>query len=213
MTGKMRQRREFLEKLIVRGLLVGGAASMSQTQLLAFWQKAEEESLKPTAPEVLGPFYMKGAPNQRNLRVAGEPGFPLKISGRIVDTRGKAVPGASIDVWHADYKGIYDVKGYRYRSKLSIESASEYAVDTIMPGHYPDRPAQHVHYLVTAPGCKPLVTQLYFATDPFFEGDPDKHYKKRGVVSNRESIRPVALLDENTAPRSTVMFDLILERA
>ena len=44
----------------------------------------------------------------------------------------------------------------------AIDSGTDYAVDTNMPGHYPDRPAQHIHYLVTAPGCKPLVTQLYF---------------------------------------------------
>lgn len=204
-------RREFLEKCIVRGLLTG--AALSHSQLFAFWQKAEEQALKPTPAEVLGPFYKKGAPHQANLRVAGEPGFPLKITGKIVNTRGEAVPGARIDVWHADFKGIYDVHGYRYRSKLAIESATDYTIDTIMPGHYPDRPAQHVHYLITAPGCKSLVTQLYFATDPFFEGDPDKNFNKRGVVTNRETIRPVTLLDENSSPRSTVTFDLILEKA
>lgn len=214
MSKVLEPRRVFLEKLIVRGLLTGaGAAAMSQTQLLAYWQEAEAKSLKPTPAEVLGPFFKKGAPNQTSLRVAGEPGFPLKITGKIMNTRGEAVPGARIDVWHADYKGIYDVHGYRYRAKLEVESGTEYSLDTIMPGHYPDRPAQHVHYLISAPGCKPLITQLYFATDPFFEGDPDKNYKKRGVVTNRETIRPVALLDENTTPRSTVTFDLILEKA
>lgn len=212
MIEKAVRRREFLETCIVRGLLVG-AASMSHAQLFAFWQKAETNAMKPTAPEVLGPFFKKGAPNQKNMHVAGEPGFPLRISGKIVNTRGEAIPGARVDVWHADYKGIYDVHGFRYRSKLAIDSGTEYAVDTIMPGHYPDRPAQHVHYLITAPGCKPLVTQLYFATDPFFEGDPDKNYNKRGVVTNRECVRPVTLLDENTSPRSTVTFDLILEKA
>jgi hypothetical protein len=25
-----------------------------------------------------------------------------------------------------------------------------YAVDTVMPGHYADRPAQHIHYLISA---------------------------------------------------------------
>jgi hypothetical protein len=71
---------------------------------------------------------------------------------------------------------------------------------------------QHVHYLITAPGCKPLITQLYFATDPFFEGDPEKNYAKSGLVLHRECVRPVTLLDENTSPRSAVTFDLILEK-
>ncbi|MFN7923323.1 MAG: hypothetical protein U0Q16_24690 [Bryobacteraceae bacterium] len=204
-------RREFLEKCIVRGLLTGAAASHSH--LFAMWLQAEKQSLKPTPAEVLGPFYKKGAPNQGNMRIAGEPGFPLRVTGKIMNTRGEAIPGARIDVWHADYRGIYDVHGYRYRSKLAIDSGTEYALDTNMPGHYPDRPAQHIHYLISAPGCKPLITQLYFATDPFFEGDPDKNFNKRGVVTNRETIRPVALLDENSTPRATVTFDLILEKA
>jgi protocatechuate 3,4-dioxygenase beta subunit len=205
-------RREFLEMCIVRGGLLSGA-SMSANQLLAYWQQAEAAARKPTPPEVLGPFFKKGAPNNKDMRVAGEPGMPLLVSGKIMDTRGNAVPGARIDLWHADHKGIYDVHGYRYRTKLAIDSGTDYQVGSIMPGHYPDRPAQHIHYLITAPGCKPLVTQLYFATDPFFEGDPDKNYAKRGVVSNRESVRPVTLLDEATSPRASVTFDLILERA
>ena len=47
-----------------------------------------------------------------------------------------------------------------------------------MPGHYADRPAQHIHYLIAAPGHKTLITQAYFATDPFFEGNPEKNWKK-----------------------------------
>ncbi len=206
------RRREFLEKCIVRGGLIAGVP-MTANQLFGFWQKAEAAARKPTAPEVLGPFFKKGAPDNRDMRVAGEPGMLLQVSGAIVDTRGNAVPGARIDMWHADHKGIYDVHGSRYRTKLAIESGATYEVKTIMPGHYPDRPAQHIHYLITAPGCKPLVTQLYFATDPFFEGDPDKNRGKRGVVSHRESIRPVTLLDEASTPHAAVSFDLVLESA
>ncbi|MDX1982866.1 MAG: hypothetical protein SFV51_21530 [Bryobacteraceae bacterium] len=205
-------RREFLEKCIVRGLLVA-AAPLSANRLFAMWQSAEAAANKPTPSEVLGPFFKKNAPNNRNMRIAGDPGMPLLISGKIMNTRGDAVPGARIDMWHADSKGVYDVHGYRYRSRLAIDSGTDYAADTIMPGHYPDRPAQHVHYMITAPGHKPLITQLYFATDPFFEGDPYKNYNKRGVVSHRESIRPVTLLDEASAPRAGVTFDLILEKA
>jgi protocatechuate 3,4-dioxygenase beta subunit len=205
-------RREFLENCIVRGLLVA-SAPVSANRLFAMWQQAEAAARKPTPAEVLGPFFKKNAPDNRNMRIAGDAGMPLKIAGKIINTRGDAVPGARIDMWHADSKGIYDVHGYRYRTKLAIDSGTDYAVETIMPGHYPDRPAQHVHYLITGPGHKPLITQLYFATDPFFEGDPDKNHGKRGVVSHRESIRPVTLLDEASAPRAAVTFDLILERA
>ena len=212
MNHKNFHRREFLEKCIIRGLLVGGAA-VSQTQLFAAWKGTIEKAGAPTPPEVLGPFFKKGAPHLADLRVAGEPGLPLSISGQILDTRGEPVHDAVVELWHADYKGIYDVEGFRYRAKLALADATDYAVETIMPGHYPSRPVQHVHYLITAPGCKPLVTQLYFATDPFFEGDPDKNFERKGVVANRECIRPVSLLDENTAPRTAVTFDVVLEKA
>lgn len=212
MKSKMIQRREFLEKCITGGLLVG-AATVSQTQLFAAYSETVAKAGKPTPPQVLGPFFKKGSPNQTNLRVAGEPGLPLSISGRILDTRGEPVHDARIELWHADYQGIYDVHGFRYRSKLALANAADYTVETIMPGHYPSRPVQHVHYLITAPGCKPLITQLYFATDPYFEGDPDKTFAKEGRDLPLECIRPVSLLDQNTSPRTAVIFDLVLEKA
>jgi protocatechuate 3,4-dioxygenase beta subunit len=123
------------------------------------------------------------------------------------------VHGARIDLWHADHHGRYDVQGYRYRTKLEIETAASYDVDTVMPGHYADRPAQHIHYLISAPGHKTLITQLYFATDPYFEGDPDRNYGKGSIVGNRDLIRPVMLYEQPGAAHTAVTFDLCLEKA
>jgi len=200
-----------LENCIVRGGLVAGAA-MSESQLLAFWEEGEKIARKPTPSEVLGPFFKKGAPNVSALRQPGAPGFPLRVSGKVYNTRGDIVEGAQIDLWHADHAGRYDVVGYKYRAKLAVAAGTEYIVETIMPGHYDDRPAQHIHYLITAPGHKPLATQIYFATDPFFEGDVDKNYRKRNIAENRELVRPVLLYEVGT-PRVAVTFDLVLERA
>ena len=161
-------RREILESCIGRGLLLA-AVPMSSSSLFALWQQGEMKAQKPTSTDVLGPFFKKGSPNQSALRVTGDPGFPLRVTGKVLNTRGEKVPGARIDIWHADHKGLYDLEGFRYRSKLIIESAADYSVDTIMPGHYDDRPAQHIHYMITAPGHRTLITQAYFATDPFFE--------------------------------------------
>lgn len=206
-------RRHMLENCINKGLLVAGAASLSQTQLLAYWEQGEAQSHHPTSTDVLGPFYRKGAPNQTTLRISGEPGFPLRVEGKVTNTKGQKVPGVRIDIWQADHSGLYDVQGYRYRTKLEVESASEYAVETILPGHYDDRPAQHIHYLITAPGHKTLITQAYFATDPFFDGDPDKNFRKRSIVKNRELVRPVALYEGPGPARATIQFDICLEKA
>jgi hypothetical protein len=205
-------RREIIERCIVRGLLIAGIP-MSSSNLFALWQKSEQEASKPTPEEVLGPFYKKHAPNVKNLRGAGDPGIPLLVTGKIVNTRGEAITGARVDIWHADHHGRYDVEGYRYRTKLALDSVSNYELDTVMPGHYSDRPAQHIHYLISAPGHKTLITQLYFATDPYFEGDPDRKYGKGGIVGNRDLIRPVSLFEQGPVPRTAVTFDLCLEKA
>ena len=81
-----------------------------------------------------------------------------------------------------------------------------------MPGHYPDRVAQHVHYMVKASGCKPLVTQLYFATDPAFHGDPDHNFSNDPLVHSRELVRPVLLTGDPKDPMARVTFELCLER-
>ena len=205
-------RRQLMENCITKGLLVAGASTMSQTQLLAFWEQGEAQANKPTSTEVLGPFFRKGAPNNTTMRVSDEPGFPLRVTGKVSNTRGQKVQGVRIDMWQADHVGLYDVQGYRYRTKLEVEAASEYTVETILPGHYDDRPAQHIHYMISAPGHKTLITQAYFATDPFFDGDPDKNFKKRNIVTNRELVRPVALYEGPGQSRATIQFDICLEK-
>ena len=208
---RKKTRREMLENCIVRGLLVGGA-SMSSNRLLAFWEKTEGGAYKPTPSEVLGPFYKKGAPSVSLLRQPGDPGIPLRVTGKVWNARGKAIEGAQIDIWQANHHGRYDVEGYRYRTKLVTTSSADYTVETVMPGHYSDRPAQHIHYLITAPGHKTLVTQIYFATDEWFEGDVDKNFRKRNLVTNRECVRPVTHYEQGT-PHAAVSFDIVLEQA
>src|SRR5438034_714272 len=80
----------------------------------------------PTPTEGLRPFYKKGAPNTSVLRAAGDPGFPLRVAGKVFNNRGERVPGARLDIWQADHQGHYDVQGYRYRTKLVVEPSAEY---------------------------------------------------------------------------------------
>ncbi len=204
-------RRQILESCIGRGLLIA-SVPMTSSSLFAMWQQGEKMAAKPTSTDVLGPFFKKGAPNESKLHAPSDPGFPLRVAGKVFNTRGEKVVGARVEIWHADHVGLYDLQGFRYRTKLLIEEKGEYSVDTIMPGHYDDRPAQHIHYLISAPGHRTLVTQVYFATDPWFEGDPDKNFNKRGLVSSRELVRPVTLFEQPGAPRATVGFDICLEK-
>jgi len=207
-------RRQMLELCISRGMLLG-APALSHSQILAAWQQAEAGANKPTPAEVLGPFFRKGAPDTRVLRKAGDAGFPLKVSGKVMDTRGRLIDGTKVDLWHADHHGLYDTRGYRYRTQLSPDGQGTYAVETVMPGHYADRPAQHIHYLINAPGHKTLITQAYFATDPYFEGNPDKNWNKRKIVGNKELVLPVRLFEgtDKEPAHAEITFDIILEKA
>ena len=67
--------------------------------------------------------------------------------------------------------------------------------------------------MVSAPGHKPLITQLYFATDPVFDGDPDKNFTRDPLIQSRELVRPVALVGDPKDIHAAVNFELVLERA
>jgi len=180
--------------------------------MLALWEEAEKRRLKPTPPNDLGPFYKPQAPRVNRLSRPGDPGLPLSVSGTVFDVNGEALPNAVLEIWQADPFGHYDNEGFHYRANLSSGQGGQYDFDTNMPGHYPSRVAQHVHYKVTAPGYKALVTQLYFATDPVFEGDPDKTYRKDPLVESRELVRPVRVFADPQSIHAAVLFEIVLER-
>jgi len=172
----------------------------------------EAQERKETQWNEIGPFYKRLAPDNPQMRAEKDPGLPLAVSGRVLDSRGNVLPSAKIEIWQADHFGLYDLDGYRFRATLTSDSAGKYAYGSVMPGHYPARVCQHIHYLVTAPGHQPMITQLYFATDPVFEGDPDRNYGRDPLVISRELVRPVTLSGDPKTIQANVSFDLVLER-
>jgi protocatechuate 3,4-dioxygenase beta subunit len=209
----MLARRAILHKCLALGSL-SVASSFSVEVMFAAFQEREHQPRKPTPPNTLGPYYKRLAPATEALRTPGDPGLPLSLSGQVLDTRGDVLLDATIEIWQADHFGYYDIDGYRYRGKLSVDSTGQYQAETVLPGHYPDhsRVCQHIHYLVTAPGHKTLATQLYFATDPAFDGDPQKNFNRDPVIHTPELIRPVLLTGEPEAIHAAVRFELCLER-
>jgi protocatechuate 3,4-dioxygenase beta subunit len=130
----------------------------------------------------------------------------------VFSTNGSALPHSKIEIWQADHLGRYDIKGYRYRATLTADDTGKYDFDSVMPGHYPGRVCQHIHYVVSSPGHKRLTTQLYFATDPVFEGDPDRNYHRDPLVHSRELVRPVTLAGDPKDIGAAVNFEVVLER-
>ena len=203
-------RREILEKCIALGS-VSVVSSFPVAAVLDAFGQMEARNRRPTPPNEIGPFYKKRAPETAMLRAPGDPGMPLAVSGQVFNTRGDALSNAVVEVWQTDHLGHYDLDGYRYRAKLPADHSGGYEFDSVMPGHYPDRVCQHVHYLATAPGHKPLVTQLYFATDPVFEGDPDRNFARDPLIHSRELVRPVMLIGDPKEIQAAVKFELVLE--
>ncbi len=208
-------RRDLLSKCAAMGVL-SFAATLGVSEASAAWDASENKTAKdkltPTPPSELGPFYKTGAPATTDLRQSGDVGLPLEVSGAVYNTRGEALQNAKIEIWQANHDGAYDLQGYRYRAVLKPDAQGSYSFRSVMPGHYPARVCQHVHYLVTAPGCEPLVTQLYFATDPAFDGDPDKNFNRDPLIWSRELVRPVQLKGDPKDMIAAVRFEVVLEQ-
>ena len=203
-------RRALLERCAVFGSL-SLAIPTTLLSVSEAWAAAEKRT--PTPACELGPFYKRLAPVTSNMRTASDPGMPLTIAGGVYSVNGEALTEAKVEVWQTDVFGHYDIDGYKFRAVLKANNKGAYSFDTVMPGHYPQRVCQHVHYLVTAPGHKPLVTQLYFGTDPVFEGDPDKNYTRDPLISSRELVRPVVIKGDPKEMIAAVNFDCVLEKA
>jgi len=127
-----------------------------------------------TAPNIEGPFYKPGAPQRARLG-RNRRGVPLVVEGMVRDADCRPVPGAWLDIWHADGEGAYDNDGFGLRGRLRADGGGRYRLETIIPGHYLNGPTYrpaHIHVKLAAPGFRPLTTQLYFPGDPYNEGDP-----------------------------------------
>src|SRR5918997_1304664 len=67
-----------------------------------------------TETTVLGPFYLAGPP-ELELGADISPGMegqPLYVEGTVRSTDGKPIAGATVDTWHSDADGYYDVQRY-----------------------------------------------------------------------------------------------------
>ena len=65
-----------------------------------------------TEGTVLGPFHTHDAHTKSNGQDidSDNDGTPLLVYCSLKDTKGKPIPGASVDVWETDSKGFYDVQ-------------------------------------------------------------------------------------------------------
>jgi protocatechuate 3,4-dioxygenase beta subunit len=149
-----------------------------------------------TESTVLGPFYIENAPrylNGANICLDGK-GEPVWIYGKVTDAKGRAIPGATLDVFQANGDGFYDVqqKGIQpdmnLRGVFTSEKDGSYSFRSIYPRYYPIphdgtvgnmltaldrnpmRPA-HLHFLVSAPGFEKVITHIFTPDCPWLKDD------------------------------------------
>jgi catechol 1,2-dioxygenase len=128
----------------------------------------------PTADNIEGPFYKKGAPSRATLVGDRDAGERLVLTGTVRDTQCRPLANATLDIWHADARGGYDNDGFGMRGKLVTDKHGRWSLKTIIPGRYLNgrryRPS-HIHVKLRAAKHTELTTQLYFEGDPYIEGD------------------------------------------
>jgi catechol 1,2-dioxygenase len=151
-----------------------------------------------TQRAIEGPLYIAGAPlSKGEARLdegnPGEEGPPFVMEGSVLDTQGRPVAGALVDIWHANAFGRYshfdpDQKDYALRRRVETDAQGNYRFRSFLPpgyaippsgpvaelfaalGRHGNRPA-HIHILVTAPGLRMLTTQVNIPGDTFIDDD------------------------------------------
>jgi protocatechuate 3,4-dioxygenase beta subunit len=153
-------------------------------------------------------------------------GQRIIVHGRLLDSDGRAVPNALLEVWQANAGGRYRHEGDQWPSPLDphfsglgrtvTDATGYYRFTTIKPGAYPWknhqnawRPA-HIHFSVFGQSfTQRLVTQMYFPDDPLFFQDPIFN----SVTDDRARARMVSSYDHELTTDHWALgfkFDLVL---
>ncbi len=158
-------------------------------------QHAQEEAVSHAA--LLGPFWRANAPICQagdNIARGNTQGLPLEVCGVVYDKHGKPLPDAMVDVWHASPVGLYEnqddaQENMNLRGRFKTDAQGAYFFKTVRPAGYPvptngpcgdllraqlrhpNRPA-HLHFMVSTPGHKVLITQVFADGDDNLTSDP-----------------------------------------
>jgi catechol 1,2-dioxygenase len=177
-----------------------------------------------------GPYYIPGAPSlpaETTLPAReGEAGTPLLFQGQVTAVGGSALPGATVEIWHADDDGLYSQFApgqpeWNLRGTVTADDHGQFKIHTIQPAPYQIptdgscgrliaaagwhawRPA-HLHLKVSAPGHQLITTQLYFQGDRHIEDDIASAVKPELILS------PKPAADGNG---NEVTYDFVLDKA
>lgn len=154
-------------------------------------------SLDNTISEITGPVFghdILGSLDDDLIHNFAKPGESaigerIIVYGRVLDERGKGVPGALVEFWQANAGGRYRHKNEGYVAPLDPNFGGcgrtitgedgSYTFRTIKPGPYPwmngvnDWRPSHIHFSMFGHGfAQRLITQMYFEGDPLIPRCP-----------------------------------------
>jgi len=155
-----------------------------------------DHGTEATENTVLGPFYVENPPHRENgfnICLDGK-GQPMVVRGRVVDTLGAPIAGATVDAWQTNEDGYYDVqqKGIQpdmnLRGIFTTNEKGEFWFRSAKPRYYPipgDGPmgellaamgrgvirAAHIHFIVKAAGFETVITHVFPPDCPYLEID------------------------------------------
>ncbi|WP_136656608.1 protocatechuate 3,4-dioxygenase subunit beta [Nitratireductor sp. XY-223] len=191
-------------------------------------------SLENTIGEITGPAFGHDILGEldndliHNFAKPGESaiGERIIVHGRVLDERGRGVPGVLVEFWQANAAGRYRHKNEGYMAPLDpnfggcgrtiTDDEGGYAFRTVKPGPYPwpnginDWRPSHIHFSIFGYGfAQRLITQMYFEGDPLIPLCPIVR-----TISDEAAIEQlVAPLDmANTIPMDAraYKFDIVL---
>ena len=178
------------------GLLVAGLGIEHFLDLLVDEKERQAGLSGGTSRTIEGPLWLADAPLERGearLDQDPEKGTVLFMEGQVRDADNKPVPGAVVDVWHANTRGGYSFfdpsqSPWNLRRRIETDGNGRYRFRSVLPSGYgcpPDGPTQellnhlgrhgqrpaHIHFFVEAPGYRKLTTQINIAGDKFLHDD------------------------------------------
>jgi hydroxyquinol 1,2-dioxygenase len=177
-----------------------------------------------TEATVFGPFFVEESPLIGTGGDIGGSGTRCLVEGSVRDTDGNPVAGARIEVWEADEDGFYDVQydddRVAGRGHLFSEPDGSFSFWGVTPTPYPiphDGPvgalldaagrsplrAAHLHFMVSAPGFRTLVTHIFVEDDPQLAiGD--------AVFGVKESLVKKFVVQPGDEPWTRTEFEIVL---
>ena len=178
-----------------------------------------------TEPTVFGPFHFDGAiERELGSSIIDDPvegGKDLVVSGTVRSLTGEPLGGATVDVWQTAANGFYSMQEpdqqniMNARGIFHADEDGNFEFNTVRPvkyqipgdgpvgdmldatGRHNWRPG-HIHFLISHPGYKSVITHLFDSESDFLDSD--------AVFGVRQSL----ITD---MADGTVSYDFVLEPA